>query len=167
MSIIREFNFNDFTSAVKNQLGNAFDAKVEENMQGLKSIFDEAAKNDGGENDELFEAYEGGKFNELVKKGVDFVKQQFAEGIVGNVKKLLADIKMSNKIKELEQKMEDKPKTPALATEMIEYFEGRVPEYAVTWYCDNGGSLFDIQNALDEYYRLRQNNGILEQQSDR
>lgn len=76
-----EFNFSDFTNAIKKQLGNTFDAKVEENMQGLKSIFDEAAKNDGGEKDELYETYEGGKFDELVKKGTVFVLKT----IVGNM----------------------------------------------------------------------------------
>ena len=92
MGAIREFNFNDFTSAIKNQLGNAFDAKVEENMQGLKSIFNEAAKNDGDENDELFETYEGGKFNELVKKGVDFVLKTIVENMGEKIKATLDNL---------------------------------------------------------------------------
>ena len=73
MGPIREFNFSDFTNAIKNQLGNVFDAKVEENMQGLKSIFDETAKNDGGKKDELYETYKVGKFDELIKKCTEFV----------------------------------------------------------------------------------------------
>ena len=93
MGAIREFNFSDFTSAIKNQLGyafgNTFDAKVEENMQGLKSIFDEAAKNDGGEKDELYETYEGGKFDELVKKGTEFVLKTIVGNMGEKVKEVL------------------------------------------------------------------------------
>lgn len=85
MGAINEYSFEHFTSAIKHQLGKGFEAKVEENLQGLKSIFDEAARNDGGENDELFETCVGRQFDELVKKGGDFVIKTI---FVGNAEKL-------------------------------------------------------------------------------
>ena len=178
MGAIREFNFSDFTSAIKNQLGNAFgnafDAKVEENMQGLKSIFDEAAKNDGGENDELFEAYEGGKFNELVKKGADFVLKTVVENMGEKFKATLA--KFFNKDKKLDIQ-EEAESIPQKARELVKQFNGLVPDYAVAAYCKDGGNLFDIQNALTEYCKdhdidfgedvvesVRRNHGLAEQE---
>lgn len=90
MVAMREFNFSDFTSAIKQQLGAKFEAEVEENMKGLKSIFDEAAKNDEGDNDELYETFDTSKFIELVKNGVAFVQSKV---VGGGVDEMLEKVK--------------------------------------------------------------------------
>ena len=51
MGAIREYNFNDFINAIKNQVGQEQAEKIDQSSQRLKSIFDIAARTDDGENE--------------------------------------------------------------------------------------------------------------------
>ena len=94
MGVIREYNFNDFINAIKNQVGQEQVEKIDQSSQRLKSIFDIAARTDDGENTELLETdHQGFKdlvnstlvaFNNMFEKGKNAVKQ--FEFIPGNSK---------------------------------------------------------------------------------
>ena len=94
MGAIQNYSFNDFISAIRNQVGSESADKLEQSSSKLKSIFDIAARSDGGVNTEILEEdYQGFKnlvdkavvaFNNMFEKGKDALKQM--EFIPGNSK---------------------------------------------------------------------------------
>lgn len=110
MGAIQNYSFNDFISAIKNQLGQESAEKIEANSSRLKSIFDIAARTDGGENTEkLEEDYQGFKnlvdkvivaFNNMFEKGQNALKQM--EFIPGNLKTKENGAIMPDTVKEYE-----------------------------------------------------------------
>ena len=151
MGAVNSIDFTKFSNDIMAKIGSEFQECASKNSEGLKSIFDAAAKNDDGKDDTLYEYYNKNDYTNLVQKGIDFVKQQFAKGVVGNIKQKFDNIKLSNKIKQLEKDMSDKTETSGLAKNTVEYFGGSVPDWGVTWFCNKGGDLFDLLQAIDEY----------------
>ena len=110
MGAIQNYSFNDFINAIKNQLGQESAEKIEQNSSKFKSIFDIAARSDGGENAEILEEdYQGFKnlvdstvvaFNNMFEKGKDALKQM--EFIPGNSKTKENGALSPDKIKEYE-----------------------------------------------------------------
>ncbi len=86
MGAVQEFNFGDFKNAILSRLGDGSGVlESRASMRMIKSIFDSAAQNDGGENAELFEA-DMTNFNKLVESTLNTLK---AEGDKGWLEKIL------------------------------------------------------------------------------
>ena len=86
MGAVREFNFGDFKDEILSKLGEGSRAlESRTNIQLIKSIFDSAAKNDGGENAELLET-DMNDFHKLVDNTISALKK---EGDKGWMEKIL------------------------------------------------------------------------------
>ena len=72
-------NFAEFMQAVGKNLGAGSEKILKDNEEKLKSVFDVAAKNDGGDDDSLLEEYYQG-FSNLVQKAVANILMEKAVG---------------------------------------------------------------------------------------
>ena len=73
MSAIKGFSFRSFKNSIIENLGKDYKKIVKSQSENLHSIFDQAAKDDGGKSDKLYEKSID-DFNSLVQQGVLFIK---------------------------------------------------------------------------------------------